>query len=138
MAYKYKRLKLPNGKLIDEHRLIMQGMLLRKLESDEVVHHKDGDKMNNAPCNLEVMTLSEHSRMHAKEGNWHERLDGKAHRFKKGYRPTNRSLTDWEAYGIKQILASRGKESIRSIARALGISRDTLGDISAGRSYTDI
>ena len=68
MAYAYKRIKLPDGSLIDEHRLIMQGILCRKLEDDEIVHHKDGNKRNNSPYNLEVMTLSEHSRMHYMNG----------------------------------------------------------------------
>jgi hypothetical protein len=30
-----------------------------------IVHHKDGNKLNNSPENLEVMTQSEHCRSHA-------------------------------------------------------------------------
>ena len=53
-----------NGKRIDEHRLIMEQFLGRKLNKKEVVHHKDGNKSNNNINNLEVMSLSDHSRMH--------------------------------------------------------------------------
>ena len=61
----YKALKV-NGKRIDEHRFIMEQHIGRKLKPDEIVHHKDGDKTNNDIGNLELMTTSEHSRMHTK------------------------------------------------------------------------
>jgi len=50
-----------------EHRAVIEGVLGRKLRSDEVVHHKDGNKHNNDPKNLEIMSRSEHSRHHAPE-----------------------------------------------------------------------
>lgn len=59
----YRSMKIA-GKRIDEHRLVMEQLLGRKLRSDEVVHHKDGNKLNNSPENLVVMTLAEHSRLH--------------------------------------------------------------------------
>ena len=37
-----------------EHRLVMEKMLGRYLETHEVVHHLDGDPGNNAPENLEL------------------------------------------------------------------------------------
>lgn len=49
------------------HRAAMEGHLGRKLKGDEVVHHKDGNKLNNRLCNLQVMTASEHARLHAIE-----------------------------------------------------------------------
>lgn len=48
------------------HRVEMERILGRKLKPGEVVHHIDGDKRNNSPNNLKVMTRSEHSRYHAK------------------------------------------------------------------------
>ena len=47
-----------------EHRLVMEEQLGRTLESNEVIHHKDGDKKNNVPENLEVLTRSEHVSVH--------------------------------------------------------------------------
>lgn len=60
---KYKKIRTSDG-LIDEHRLIMERHLGRKLLSSEIVHHKDGDKSNNDLENLDVMSRSEHSRVH--------------------------------------------------------------------------
>jgi len=50
-----------------EHRYLMEKKLGRKLDTDEVVHHIDGNKRNNSLENLEVITRSEHSRHHAIE-----------------------------------------------------------------------
>lgn len=47
-----------------EHRVVAEEMLGRPLAKGEVVHHKDGNKRNNDPKNLEVMTQSEHARLH--------------------------------------------------------------------------
>lgn len=53
------------GKRVYEHRMIMENILKRKLNlKREVVHHKDGNKLNNDPTNLEVMTRAEHVAHH--------------------------------------------------------------------------
>lgn len=39
---------------VREHRLVMESVLGRLLTATEVVHHKDKDKLNNAPENLEL------------------------------------------------------------------------------------
>lgn len=50
-----------------EHRVVAEQKIGRPLRSDEHVHHIDGNKHNNHPDNLEVMTRSEHLRLHALE-----------------------------------------------------------------------
>lgn len=53
-----------DGKRIDVHRAIMEEFLGRKLGRFELVHHKDGNKLNNDLSNLSIMTPQQHSSHH--------------------------------------------------------------------------
>lgn len=54
---------MPNGRIL-EHRLVAEKKLGRLLESNEVVHHIDGNKENNDPSNLVVFTREKHNLTH--------------------------------------------------------------------------
>lgn len=43
-----------------EHRIIMAGILGRPLESSEIVHHINEDKLDNNPDNLVLMSRKDH------------------------------------------------------------------------------
>ena len=59
----HKFYKIVNKKLF--HRIVMEKIIGRKLTSKEVVHHKDGNKNNNSPDNLELYSNNgEHLREH--------------------------------------------------------------------------
>jgi hypothetical protein len=57
----YKQLKI-DGKMVREHRWLMEQHLGRKLESWEHVHHIDGNHLNNDIANLEVLSNSDHQK----------------------------------------------------------------------------
>jgi len=50
----YALIRTGPGKWVLEHRLVMEQILNRPLAKDERIHHKDGNKLNNAPGNLEL------------------------------------------------------------------------------------
>ena len=50
-----------------QHRVVAEQMIGRALLPGEIVHHKDGNKKNNHPSNLQVMTASEHAKHHFPE-----------------------------------------------------------------------
>lgn len=131
---RYIKIKHPRWGVIDQHRAVMQDHLDRMLTRHEVVHHKNGDKHDNRLENLDVMSLSEHTRKHCVEGQWHKRFKDKRHQFKKGHVAANRLFTVVEAYAIRDMFNQSG-DSARAFADSLSISRDSLGRIARGESY---
>ena len=64
-----------------EHRIVAEQKIGRPLAPGEIVHHIDGNKKNNTPENLEVMTQSEHVKLHISE-MMAKRYPGKAIKWK--------------------------------------------------------
>lgn len=68
-----------NGKYRKEHDLVMEKKIGRKLTKDEVVHHINGNKLDNRIENLELMTKSTHISYHdsLRKGRKYIRRSGK-------------------------------------------------------------
>jgi hypothetical protein len=77
----YVRVFMPNhysamkNGYVYEHRLIAESTLGRTLFPGEQIHHRDGDKTNNAPDNLEVIDIRAHASKHSRRRD-DLRIDG--------------------------------------------------------------
>mgnify|MGYP001221489433 CR=1 FL=1 len=88
------------------HRLVMEKELGRYLKPNEVVHHKDGDKLNNDINNLQIMTKAGHRAIH-------NVIDYKG-------------VLHYDIEEIKELYLEG--HSTRDIARILGIGKSTVGN----------
>lgn len=59
------------------HSVIAEESAGRKVMPNEHVHHIDENKLNNHPDNLQIMTASEHARLHAIKNKLGKRSDAK-------------------------------------------------------------
>jgi 5-methylcytosine-specific restriction endonuclease McrA len=60
----YAWVKLPSGRWRQEHRVVVERHLGRRLQTEEHVHHKDENKVNNTLPNLQVVWSGDHGRLH--------------------------------------------------------------------------
>ncbi len=71
-GYRHHLVPASCKKYVREHRIVAEWMIGRKLRKNEVVHHVNGNGLDNRPINLQVMTISAHVTLH-KTGQTHTR-----------------------------------------------------------------
>jgi len=115
-----------NGVRKKEHRMVMERVLGRKLLRSEVVHHRNGDKLDNRPENLELVKgQSEHLRNH-----W-EKENGKA---KSGLARMNSKLSIDEVIKIRSLF-STGRYTKKQLASMFGIHQAALGYVIRRKTW---
>ncbi len=63
----YRKIYLPERGWVLEHRYIWEKQNGRRIPTGFHIHHKNGDSLDNRIENLELISASEHSKLHARE-----------------------------------------------------------------------
>jgi hypothetical protein len=63
----YQQFKDGNGQWMLTHRRVAEKMVGGKIYSGREVHHVDGNKSNNRPSNLRIVSSEEHKRIHRRK-----------------------------------------------------------------------
>ena len=122
--YRYKNIKI-DGKTCGEHRLVVEKFIGRKLLPDEIVHHKDNDGRNNDISNLEIMSRSEHAKLHYIPPTTHER------------RLNATKKLNWSWGKTLEVLAElKNGKTQQKVAEMFGIARSTVWLIKEKKHWT--
>lgn len=136
----YKRIYLgknenKNSIFQQEHRYIMEQHLGRKLKKDEIVHHINGNKRDNRIENLQVMSRSEHIKVHKLPGHISKESIEKIRQKLKHKPSSHRKKTKDDIVNI--ILKYKEFKNYRKVDRFFGFSNGTTGNIIRGNIYYD-
>lgn len=135
----YKRIRVDRETTKDEHRLIMESFMGRRLKRKEIVHHKNGNPLDNRLDNLEVMSLEEHGRLHRiGQKPYQITMEGRLRLSdcNRGQNNPQAKLTDKLVKYIKVGLGLGIRVSV--LARELNIDDAYISQIKSGRRWRHI
>jgi len=125
-----------DGRKVDVHRKIAAETLGRPLSRSEIVHHKNGNINDNRPENLQVMTRSEHARLHRKGVPLSEAAKLKLSTANKGApRHELRRLSPKQVQKVYEMRSCGA--TARGIARHFKISHSSISGILNGHIYRE-
>jgi hypothetical protein len=103
---KYRKITTKDGRVMLEHRKVMEDFLGRKLKPEEIVHHKNRDGEDNRIENLEVVTHEEHVERHLGDMR---RMSAERKRQRRKEREANSGLEEGFEYK-RMVKDSKDKE----------------------------
>ena len=150
-AKPYKWVKAPDGHpnaskrgTIQEHRLVAEQIVNRPLSEKEVVHHKDGNTLNNNIDNLMIFaTANDHNAFHGGEDIYEV---NSVWRAKKRTKPCKTCGNNFEYTHSSQIFCCRqcaakdlvkfSEEEIKEIQNELYLSNGNFSKVGRDRNVT--
>ncbi len=122
----YKRISVGEECGRPEHSVIMERHIGRKLRKGEVVHHINGIKTDNRIENLQLMTSSEHSRLHALD----RQLKGLCYDISKETRrgeQHSKAKLNWDK--VEYIRAS--DKTTKELMQMFGVSKSAINKVKS-------
>ena len=128
----YWRIRI-NGKQICRHRFVMEEALGRLLAKDEVVHHKNGDKLDNAIENL-VLLASQSDYMQEHRRTYSSTLDRQYSKCRIIKSFDNFYLRDDSPAGCTRIIRSVGEKRLTVQVPTVSVQKHTSSAAGTRRS----
>ena len=117
------------------HILLMEELLGRPLEENEVVHHINGDKTDNRPENLQVIDRAEHTKLHKTGVTPRADTIIKLREAHNGVASKTRKLNREQTREIAERL--KNGEPVSRLGKEYGVSGNVIMRIRDGTSYRD-